>query len=63
MPTTPTYSFPYPASTDTADGPDAFYDLALAIENQIKALPVVHYGTSDPSAGLGKNGDVYVKYQ
>lgn len=38
MPTTPTYGFRYPASTDPADVPSDLQKLALDVENLIKTI-------------------------
>lgn len=37
MPTTPTYSLPYPALSDPPNGPGAFEDLAEAVETVLAA--------------------------
>lgn len=71
MGTTPALKLPFPNLTETADGPDAFSDLAQAVENYVynRILPTGitsspgHYwgsgGTYPPAAGL-KPGDSFI---
>lgn len=34
---------------------------AANLQNQINALPTIHYGTSVPDDSVGKDGDIYIK--
>jgi hypothetical protein len=41
MPTTPIYAFPYPALSDSPDGPTQIQSLALALETKIAAMDAI----------------------
>lgn len=66
MPSTPTYAFPYPASTDSPNGPTQILALALALEskialmdaatNALAALPKGYVGSHKPTAAVSSVG-------
>lgn len=54
MPNTPVYSFPYPALTDSPNGPTEMQSMALSIESTIQTLNSPTFTTYVPVwSGLG----------
>lgn len=54
MPNTPVYSWPYPALSDTPNGPTQMQSLAVAVENTVQSLFNPTFTTYVPVfAGLG----------
>lgn len=33
------------------------------IDEEVKSIPTIYSGTSDPTSSLGKDGDIYLQYE